>query len=109
MSEISDALTRAETAQTVAVAEIETERDALQTQRTALASGIDADFLKLYEKIRSDNAGVGAAKLTQGRCDGCRIQLNPVAMAKARTAPSNEVLRCEECRVVLVRTDESGL
>jgi len=99
----------AEVAHTVAVAEIDAEVVALQAERLVILTGIPADLLKLYEKIRADNAGIGAAKLHQGKCDGCRIQLNPVAMAAARNAAPQELLRCEECRAILVRTADSGL
>ncbi|WP_345893984.1 hypothetical protein [Nocardioides sp. TF02-7] len=30
-------------------------------------------------------------------------------MAQIRTRPSDDVVRCEECQRILVRTDESGL
>jgi predicted nucleic acid-binding Zn-ribbon protein len=99
----------AEIAHTVAVAEIEAEVATLQAERLVILTGIPADLLKLYEKIRADNAGIGAAKLHQAKCDGCRIQLNPVAMAAARNSAPQELLRCEECRAILVRTADSGL
>jgi len=102
-------LEAAEVALTVAVAEIEATQAELASERTKILEGIPADLLKLYEKLRADNGGVGAAKLHQARCDGCRIQLNPVAMAAARAAASNELLRCEECRAILVRTADSGI
>lgn len=103
------ALEAAEVAHTVAVAEIDAQVDALQAERAGILTGIPADLLKLYEKLRADNAGIGAAKLHQARCDGCRIQLNPVAMAAARAAAPQELLRCEECRAILVRTADSGV
>ena len=67
------------------------------------------DLLKLYEKLRADNGGVGAAKLHQGRCEGCRLELNATEITQIRAAEPDEVLRCEECRRILVRTSESGL
>ena len=98
-----------EIALTVAVAEIEAQIDAHQKARAEHAAGVPEDLMKLYEKLRADNGGIGAAKLHQGRCDGCRIQLNPVALSAARNAADNELLRCEECRAILVRTLDSGL
>lgn len=61
-----------------------------------------------YEKIRSANGGIGAAALRQRRCGGCQLELNPVEIQRIRVAPEDEVLRCEECRRILVRTPESG-
>jgi predicted nucleic acid-binding Zn-ribbon protein len=98
-----------ENALTVAVAEIEVQIADQQKARVEHAAGVPEDLMKLYEKLRADNGGIGAAKLHQGRCDGCRIQLNPVALAAARNAADNELLRCEECRAILVRTLDSGL
>ena len=49
---------------------------------------------------------VGAAALNRGRCEGCHLSLNTVDLGRIRAAPPDEVLRCEECRRILVRTDE---
>ncbi len=65
--------------------------------------------MALYEKIRGQQAGIGAAELKQRRCTGCRLELNNVEIARLRSADDDEVLRCEECRRILVRTAESGL
>ncbi|MEO6823074.1 MAG: C4-type zinc ribbon domain-containing protein [Candidatus Nanopelagicales bacterium] len=78
-------------------------------ERERLRVGLPADLLGLYEKLRVDHNGVGAAALRQRRCEGCRIELTPVDIARIREAAPDEVLRCEECRRLLVRTPESGL
>lgn len=91
-----------------ALAEIERELDTEQadatTHRAHLATEIPADLLRAYEKSRAENGGVGAAMLQHGRCGGCRLQINPNELARIKAAPSNEVLRCDECRRILVRT-----
>lgn len=84
------------------------ERIAAAARATA-AEGVTADLLTLYDKLRADNGGIGAAALHRGRCEGCRIELTPVDIARIREAPPTEVIRCEECRRILVRTSESGL
>lgn len=104
-----DELAAAETALTVAVAEIEASIQSLQHQRADIVAGIPADLLKIYDKVRSDNGGIGAARLYQQRCDGCRIQLNATAMSAVRNAKPEDLIRCEECRAILVRTADSGL
>ena len=53
--------------------------------------------------------GVGVAVLRRGRCEGCHVALDTFELNNIRTAPPEEVLRCEECRRILVRTPESGL
>lgn len=85
------------------------ERAAVADRRGAVASELPADLLGLYEKIRADSGGVGAAHLHRGQCGGCRLQLPPQELERVRSAPASEVIRCEECRRILVRTEESGL
>ncbi len=63
----------------------------------------------LYERMRVQHGGVGAAALRGGRCEGCHLSLNTVDLNTIRAADPDEVLRCEECRRILVRTPESGL
>jgi predicted nucleic acid-binding Zn-ribbon protein len=90
-------------------AEIDTEVASTTSARAAVARDIPADLLTLYEKIRSSSGGVGAAALSRGRCEGCHLTLNPGDLAHIRDAAPDAVLRCEECRRILVRTPESGL
>ena len=85
------------------------ERSIATTQRAALSTAVPADLLSLYERVRADHGGVGAAALSRGRCEGCQMQLPPSDIERFRAAESNVVLRCEECRRILVRTPESGL
>jgi len=90
-------------------AEIDADSERTAKERTALVDGVPADLLALYEKIRTGSGGIGAAPLARGRCEGCHLSLSPVDLGAIRNAPADEVLRCEECRRILVRTPESGL
>ncbi len=78
-------------------------------RRTAVVADEPADLISLYERLRVQHGGVGAAALRRGRCEGCHLSLNTVDLNAIRAAAADEVLRCEECRRILVRTDESGL
>jgi uncharacterized protein len=78
-------------------------------ERERTATGLPDDLVTLYEKLRADNGGVGAAALHRGRCEGCRLEMTPVDLARIRTAVPEEVQRCEECRRILIRTADSGL
>jgi hypothetical protein len=93
----------------VLVAEIDAEVAQLGAQRTTQAATLDPALLALYEKIRAQQAGIGAAELRQRRCGGCRLELNNVELGRIHDAEPDEVLRCEECRRILVRTGESGV
>lgn len=78
-------------------------------RRDETAAGVSGDLLGLYDKLRVQHGGVGAAALRQRRCSGCNLTLNTVDLNAIRAAPADEVLRCEECRRILVRIPESGL
>ncbi|MGA8210038.1 MAG: C4-type zinc ribbon domain-containing protein [Nocardioidaceae bacterium] len=103
-----------------AAAELATSRDALtaditvrmeQTaaERKVTASGVPADLLAAYDRVRAQKGGVGAAPLRQRSCGGCSLQLNAGDLREISRAPLDEVLRCEECNRILVRTSESGI
>ncbi len=89
--------------------ESDRDRDWIAGERTRTAADIPADLTVLYEKLRVDHNGVGAAALHQRRCEGCRMELTPTDIGRIRAAEPDTVLRCEECRRILVRTPESGL
>ncbi|MDA3022685.1 MAG: C4-type zinc ribbon domain-containing protein [Actinomycetota bacterium] len=88
---------------------ITAERDATAAERSAIKTEIPDDLLVLYEKIRVDHDGRGAARLYRGQCEGCRMQLPPSEIEVLRNAAPDAVIRCEDCRRILIRTPESGL
>ena len=81
----------------------------LNSDRKDLAGTIDGELLKLYEKIRGDQGGVGAAEIIRRRCTGCQLDLTAADAARFAATAADEVIRCEECRRILVRTADSGL
>ncbi|HET8615463.1 MAG TPA: C4-type zinc ribbon domain-containing protein [Actinomycetales bacterium] len=89
--------------------QLDDEAARIASERSSTVAGIDAALLALYEKIRESAGGVGAAMLRARRCEGCRLELNPQELQTIRAAADDEVVRCEECRRILVRTGESGL
>jgi predicted nucleic acid-binding Zn-ribbon protein len=91
-----------------AFAEITKEQEFKASTRGPLAADLPADLLTLYDKIRLES-GMGAALVRSGRCGGCRIELYGADLARVKAAPADEVVRCEECRRIMVRTTESGL
>lgn len=92
-----------------AFAEIDEQTAAVTKEREVVAGSVPADLLKLYDKLRGQQGGVGAARLYQRRCEGCQLELNITEINEVKAAPANEVVRCENCRRILVRTAESGL
>ena len=80
-----------------------------QRVRDETAGVIPPALLTLYDKIGASHSGVGAAELRRRRCTGCQLDINAADLRVFTAAPADEVLRCEECGRILVRTAESGL
>jgi predicted nucleic acid-binding Zn-ribbon protein len=78
-------------------------------RRGELVAELPAELVTLYEKLRDQKGGVGAAALRARRCGGCSLELDHSELASIAKQPSDAVVRCEECGRILVRTHESGL
>ena len=107
--ELAQQQTEAVERQSVAFAAIDGDAAKARDERAMLSASIPEDLLALYEKVRAGSGGTGAAALYRGACQGCRLSLSGQDLATVRDAPSDEVMRCEECRRILIRTGESGL
>ena len=83
--------------------EIGTELDLAKSSRSALVPQIDPPLYELYEKVRASANGVGAALLIGNKCDGCHLEINAIERERIKGLDAEEVLRCEECRRILVR------
>jgi uncharacterized protein len=81
---------------------------ARRQERETLTPQLPPGLLTLYSKIAASHGGVGAAELVQRRCTGCRLEVNAAELRSFVAAAEDEVLRCEECSRILVRTDQSG-
>ncbi|MEU7167056.1 MULTISPECIES: zinc ribbon domain-containing protein [Streptomyces] len=104
-AKVNDAAARRDAATEAIDAEVAT----VTKERELVAATIPDALLKLYDKLRVQQGGVGAARLYQRRCEGCRLELNITEVNEVRAAAADEVVRCENCRRILVRTPESGL
>ena len=92
-----------------ATGDIAKQREESLTERQSLAAELPPALLALYERLRAQLGGVGVGALHQKRCGGCRLDIGAADLARMTSAPSDEVLRCEECNRILVRTAESGI
>jgi predicted nucleic acid-binding Zn-ribbon protein len=92
-----------------AFAAIDAEAEKAAAQRAEVAATVPEELLGLYMKLRESSGGVGAAALRRGQCEGCHLQLNTTDLNRIREADPDEVVRCEECRRILIRTADSGL
>ena len=91
------------------VAEIDRSLAELDQQRGPVVSELPGDLIALYDRLRESKGGVGAALLRAGHCGGCMLDLDHAELATIRSAADDDVIRCEECSRILVRTSESGL
>lgn len=76
--------------------------------RGAAVDGMPDDLMSLYERLR-EQKGVGASLLRGRQCGGCHMSIDASELSRIRSAPADEVIRCEDCQRILVRSDESGL
>src|SRR4051794_15226838 len=71
--------------------------------RDAVASGIPANLLALYEGCRAAARGVGVARLVGNTCQGCRLTIPSTEVARIRKAgPDGDVAHCDNCGAILV-------
>lgn len=82
---------------------IDAEGRSVTAERHTLAEKLDTGLVTMYDRIRAHQGGLGAAALREGRCEGCRLELNPGDLAAARSAAPEQVVTCEECGRILVR------
>lgn len=68
--------------------------------RSSLTSELDEELLELYEDLRAQKRGVGAAALVDGVCQGCHEKLSAMALDKLKRTEG--VRRCEYCRRILI-------
>jgi hypothetical protein len=68
--------------------------------RERLTPEFDEELLELYEDLRAQKRGVGAAALKDGVCQGCHEKLSPLYLDRLKRAEG--IPRCENCRRILV-------
>jgi uncharacterized protein len=92
----------------VELAAIEGRINEARTERAGIAPDIPADLMGLYDKIAAGHNGVGAAELRQRRCTGCQLEVNAADLRAIAAAAPDDVVRCEECGRILIRTGNSA-
>lgn len=85
-----------------ALVEIEQVRGQRQARRAVVIAALATELVELYERQRVVS-GAGAGRLQGRRCGACRIELDRGELARISAAPEDDVLRCPECRAILVR------
>lgn len=114
ISERIDALAAEEATLAIEIADLEikkenaltiilNERGAVTEKRNSIFSPIAQELKDLYTKIAADNNGNGAALIVGNECQGCRLTINTTEVGRIAGLPADEVVRCEQCRCILVR------
>ena len=102
-SALAAEITELEIKKANALAVINADIDATKSDRASEITSIGAELVALYEKIRASNNGTGAAALVGNQCKGCHLTVNNVELQRIASLAEDEVVRCEECRCILVR------
>lgn len=86
-----------------AEAEIDAELAEVDAARAAAVDGIAPALITEYERLRRNLGGVGVAKLSGNRCEGCHLTLSAIEIDRIHRAPVDELIHCEDCGRLLVR------
>lgn len=81
---------------------------ARRTERDQVAASLDQDLLGRYERAARSSRGSGAARLIDGRCAGCHLQLPSAEIDRLRHLDDSELATCEQCGRLLLRPSQLG-
>ncbi len=87
---------------------IEAQLEVARSERSAIAGGVSAELLALYERQR-ERYGIGAALLQRGISMGSNVAITGSDLAAIRAAADDDVVLDPESNCILIRTEESGL
>ena len=93
---------RAEVAE--AETEIEAEVATVRSNRDAIVSAVDDEMWSEYDSLRSRLGGIAIARLVGSTCQGCHLQLSAVEVDRIRRLSPDDLVHCEECGRLLVRS-----
>jgi predicted nucleic acid-binding Zn-ribbon protein len=79
---------------------VEAELAERRRERDALAPELDEELLELYDDLRRQKKGVGAAAIVDGVCQACHEKLSAVELDRLKH--TDDVKRCEYCRRIVV-------
>jgi len=108
-SRVSTELNLAQQELTAKIAQLDDETVGLRISREEQLKALPVELVELYEKIKSDRGEVGAVMLHRGACQGCHLAVDAAELVRIKALPEDTIVRCDECRRILVRTVESGL
>lgn len=72
---------------------------ASQAQRDSLRAQLDAQTLRLYDRLRESRGGLAVAEVRQRTCQGCRVSMT--ASAEQRLRHGDAIVTCQSCGRIL--------
>jgi predicted nucleic acid-binding Zn-ribbon protein len=76
----------------------------LAGRREVAARAVPADLAATYDRLRARLGGIAVARLVGSHCDGCHLTLPAAELDRIRHLPDGEVVTCDQCGRILVRT-----
>jgi uncharacterized protein len=108
LAKAEEALADANRRRDEVLADLDTTQARRDAERKTLLPVFPETLLGLYERVRK-NKSIGAALLRARRCGACRIEVDRSAISRIAASAADEVVTCDECGAIMVRTPESGL
>lgn len=85
---------------------VRADMEAAQARAEHAEKQLDDELLRAFTRGMEEH-GVGVAWLKGRMCQGCYMELDPMALQEIRETPPDELPRCPECSVLLLlRQDE---
>jgi predicted nucleic acid-binding Zn-ribbon protein len=82
---------------------VDADLEDVMSRRAAAVAGIPDELLEEYETLRKALDGIGVARLSGNRCEGCHLSLSAVDVDRIRHEPADTISHCTECSRILVR------
>ncbi len=74
---------------------LEKKKERLLSERAAAISPIQADFMAIYDRFRTQKRGIAIAGVTEDSCSACGAGLTPANLQAARS--SSQIVYCPQC------------
>lgn len=97
------AVVDASSALDAAVADVEAEIAEVEARRPDALESLSPDVVEQYVALRRSLGGIGAARLSGARCEGCHLEIPSAELEQVRRAPEDAIVTCPECARILVR------
>jgi len=85
------------------LADLKQKADSANSNRKEIAGQIDEQLMQLYQKIKSEHAGLAAARLINGACSGCNISFSTIEVQDIKANDPELIVQCDNCSCILVR------